>query len=133
MRILERWTLLQMVDTKWIDHLQTMDDLRDGIGLRAYGQKDPLVEYINESFEYFESMKQSLQEEAVKYLFRVQVKSEGIKEQHQRLSQVTREHRGEGEGGGTSTVRKGPKVGRNDPCPCGSGKKYKKCCGRNEA
>lgn len=132
MRVLERWTLLQMVDTKWIDHLQTMDDLRDGIGLRAYGQKDPLVEYINESYEYFESMKQSLQEEAVKYLFRVQVKSEGIKERQQRKTQVTREHRGEGEGG-SATVRKGPKVGRNDPCPCGSGKKYKKCCGRNEA
>ncbi len=130
MRTLERWTLLQMVDTKWIDHLQTMDDLKEGVRLRAYGQKDPLVEFINESFDYFEAMKQSLQEETVKYLFRVQVKSEGIARQHQRNVQVTREHRGEGQEN-YQRRRSGPKVGRNDPCPCGSGKKHKKCCGRN--
>ena len=130
MRTLERWTLLQMVDTKWIDHLQTMDDLKEGVRLRAYGQKDPLVEFINESYDYFEAMKQSLQEETVKYLFRVQVKSEGIAQKHQQKVQVTREHRGEGQEN-YQRRRKGPKVGRNDPCPCGSGKKYKKCCGRN--
>lgn len=133
MRILERWILLQMVDSKWMDHLQTMDDLRDGIGLRAWGQRDPLIEYINESYEYFEAMKQSLQEETVKNIFRVQVKEEGLNRRFESQYTRTREHRGHGGSGGSdsgTTVRTGRKVGRNEPCPCGSGKKYKKCCGR---
>jgi preprotein translocase subunit SecA len=131
MRTLERWTLLQMVDSKWIDHLQTMEDLKEGVRLRAYGQKDPLVEFINESYEYFEAMKQSLQEETIRYLMRVQVKSEGLADQYVQKVKVTREHRGDGEGENYQKIREGPKVGRNDPCPCGSGKKFKKCCGRN--
>ncbi len=133
MRTLERWVLLQIVDAKWMDHLQTMDDLRDGIGLRAWGQRDPLIEYINESYEYFEAMKESLMEDTIKTLFRIQVKSEGIQERVERKYTALREHRGYGSsGGGKGTTRRvGPKVGRNDPCPCGSGKKYKKCCGRN--
>jgi preprotein translocase subunit SecA len=139
-RAVERWLMLQIIDNKWMDHLQTMDDLRDGIGLRAYGQRDPLIEYIRESREYFEAMIESLKEDTLKTLFRVQVKSEGIKEKAKSHAQVTREHRGQeqagwssssGDGQGT-TIRKAPKVGRNESCPCGSGKKYKKCCGRNE-
>jgi preprotein translocase subunit SecA len=140
-RAVERWLMLQILDNKWMDHLQTMDDLRDGIGLRAYGQRDPLIEYIKESNEYFEAMKDSLKEDTLKTFFRVQVKSEGIQEKARRSTQVTREHRGSeqagyrssaGADGQGTTVRKAPKVGRNETCPCGSGKKYKKCCGRNE-
>ncbi|MCE1245295.1 MAG: preprotein translocase subunit SecA [Firmicutes bacterium] len=129
MRALERWILLQIVDQKWMDHLATLDQLREGIGLRAYGQKDPLIEYINESHEYFQAMNQSIQNETVKFLFRAQVRGEEVEEPHHKKKvTVTREHRGED--AGQTTVRKGQKVGRNDACPCGSGKKFKKCCGR---
>jgi preprotein translocase SecA subunit len=129
MRSLERWVLLQIVDQKWMDHLATLDQLREGIGLRAYGQKDPLVEYINESHDYFQAMNQSIQAETVKFLFRAQVRGEDVEEPHHKKKvTVTREHRGED--AGQTTVRKGQKVGRNDLCPCGSGRKFKRCCGR---
>lgn len=133
MRILEQWTVLRIVDEKWMDHLATMDQLREGIGLRGYGQRDPLVEYINESHDYFEAMNQSIRSDAVKFLFRAYISPEAVEAHRQSKVRVTREHHGEGGmigGGGSTTVRKGKKVGRNDPCPCGSGKKYKKCCGR---
>jgi len=134
MRILERWTVLRIVDEKWMDHLATMDQLREGISLRAYGQRDPLVEYINESHDYFEAMNQSIRSDAVKFLFRAYINPQAVEAHRQSKVRVTREHHGEGGmiagGGGSTTVRKGKKVGRNDPCPCGSGKKYKKCCGR---
>ncbi|MCD4782814.1 MAG: preprotein translocase subunit SecA [Candidatus Eremiobacteraeota bacterium] len=133
MRIMEQWTVLRIVDEKWMDHLARMDDLREGIGLRGYGQRDPLVEYINESHKYFETMNQSIRSDAVKFLFRAYISPEAVEAHRQSKYKVTREHHGEGgmvAGGGSTTVRKGKKVGRNAPCPCGSGKKYKKCCGR---
>ncbi|MBI2252604.1 MAG: preprotein translocase subunit SecA [Armatimonadetes bacterium] len=123
MRSLERFILLQMIDTKWIDHLYAMDMLREGIGLRAYGQKDPRIEYINESFAMFESLKSSIQEDAVKYLFKVQL----VKPQERTSIYIPNTNRGER----NAPLRKDKKIGRNDPCACGSGKKYKKCCGIN--
>ena len=128
MRELERVVVLRIVDAKWMNHLDTMDDLRQGIGLRAYGQKDPLIEYKYEGFEIFENMVNSLREDVIRYIFRVQVI-----ERHAAVKgkEVTGgDSPSAAPAGKTTTVRKdGPKVGRNDPCPCGSGKKYKKCCG----
>ncbi|MEW6771184.1 MAG: preprotein translocase subunit SecA [Bacillota bacterium] len=122
MRELERLILLRLVDEKWMDHLDAMDQLREGIGLRAYGQRDPLVEYKFESYEMFQNMIASIQEDAIRYLFRVRVVAAPERRQ-------TVENRQPEEGSGR-TVRREQKVGRNAPCPCGSGKKYKKCCGR---
>ncbi len=130
MNMLIQWVLLHNVDQKWMDHLHNMDELRDGISLRAYGQRDPLIEYINESHEYFEAMNQSIQHDTVKQFFRSHISPEALEQYFQSRVKVTREHRGGGEESGGTTVRKGVKVGRNDPCPCGSGKKYKRCCGR---
>ncbi|MGV8123907.1 MAG: preprotein translocase subunit SecA [Candidatus Xenobiia bacterium LiM19] len=126
MRQLERFALLRILDEKWIDHLYSMDILREGIGLRAYGQKDPRIEYINEAFDAFEDLKERIQEDTIKFLFRVQVKVDSMKEK--RKVHVTGTNRGED--GAAVTTKKSEKVGRNEPCPCGSGKKYKKCCGR---
>lgn len=126
MRQLERFALLRILDEKWIDHLYSMDILREGIGLRAYGQKDPRIEYINEAFDAFEDLKERIQEDTIKFLFRVQVKVDSMKEK--RKVHVTGTNRGED--GVAVTTKKSEKVGRNEPCPCGSGKKYKKCCGR---
>ena len=125
MRQLERFALLRILDEKWIDHLYSMDILREGIGLRAYGQKDPRIEYINEAFDAFEDLKERIQEDTIKFLFRVQVKVDSMKEK--RKVHVTGTNRGED--GAAVTTKKSEKVGRNEPCPCGSGKKYKKCCG----
>lgn len=122
MRELERLIVLRLVDERWMDHLDAMDQLREGIGLRAYGQRDPLVEYKFESYEMFQNMVASIQEDTVRYLFRVRVA-----EAPERRQMVENRQAEEGNG---QTVRREQKVGRNDPCPCGSGKKYKKCCGR---
>jgi preprotein translocase subunit SecA len=124
MRDLERFILLRVVDSKWMDHLDAMDQLRTGIGLRAYGQKDPLVEYKFEAYNMFQEMIDTIQEEVVRYLYKVRLVPQ---EQEQRVSHVV-ENRGEETE--RTPRRVGPKVGRNDPCPCGSGKKYKRCCGR---
>lgn len=123
LRELERIILLQVVDKKWMDHIDLMDQLRQGIGLRAYGHEDPVRAYQNEGFEMFEQMIQSIQEDTVRYLFNVQRSN---KVQRKRVATPL-----EGNSKGSSkTVVKKKKIGRNDPCPCGSGKKYKKCCGR---
>jgi preprotein translocase subunit SecA len=127
MRQLERFALLRVLDEKWIDHLYSMDILREGIGLRAYGQKDPRIEYINEAFDAFEGLKERIQEDTIRFLYRVQVKVDSLKET--RRPQAVKINRGEGEGAAVQT-RKVQKVGRNEPCSCGSGKKFKKCCGR---
>ncbi|MFH1452580.1 MAG: preprotein translocase subunit SecA [Armatimonadota bacterium] len=124
MRQLERYILLQIVDTKWIDHLYSMDLLREGIGLRAYGQKDPRIEYINEAFEAFEALKSNIQEDAVKFIYRVQLVKP---EEQKQAAKVTSLSHGDAEP--KTPVRREEKVGRNDPCPCGSGRKHKKCCG----
>ncbi|MGQ9556716.1 MAG: preprotein translocase subunit SecA [Desulfurispora sp.] len=127
MRELERVVLLKVVDEKWMDHLDAMDQLREGIGLRAYGQKDPLVEYKIEAYEMFNNMIAALQEDTIRYLFRVQVVAAALPRPRQTVENRYAE---EGE---RRPVRREQKVGRNDPCPCGSGKKYKKCCGREAA
>jgi len=134
MRIHERMIMLQVVDAQWKDHLLTMDHLKEGIGLRGYAQRDPLVEYKRESYDMFEALMDRVEDESLRYLFlmRTPDEEEEMIRQYQR-----RKRREQAEmqmvGGGTmekpkQVIRK-EKIGRNDPCPCGSGKKYKKCHG----
>ena len=127
MRELERQVMLRVADTKWIEHLDAMDDLREGIGLRAYGQRDPLLEYKIEAYETFQGMIEAIQEDIVKYVYKLNVVQRPAGERQAAPAAAG----GGGGGGGApgSRAAKG-KVGRNDPCPCGSGKKYKKCCGQ---
>ena len=131
MREVERVVLLKTVDTHWMDHIDAMDELRNGIGLRSYGQHDPVVEYRNEGYDMFNAMTESIKEETAKRILNVHVrKNEEI--EREKVAKVTGEM---GADDGTvkkEPVRKDKKPGRNDPCPCGSGKKYKKCCGRFE-
>ncbi len=129
MRELERVVLLRVVDEYWMDHIDAMDDLRQGIRLRAYAQTDPIVAYKKESLEMFEEMISAIQEETVRRLYSVRLrKDEEIK--RERVATGMSESVG-----GDGTVKKQPrkvkKIGRNEPCPCGSGKKYKMCCGRD--
>jgi preprotein translocase subunit SecA len=138
MRELERLVLLQTLDRKWIDHLYAMDALREGIGLRAYGQANPLIEYQKEGYALFEQLKHDVLEETVKFLYLVQVQPAAAMPAHPRRPayRAARESRdgdrSRGQGGGAAVQVRAAKVGRNDPCPCGSGKKYKKCHGRDE-
>ncbi len=132
MRELESYVLLQNVDSLWKDHLLNMDHLKEGIGLRGYGQQDPLVAYKREGHALFDDMIERVKEETVRMLFHIQIQRE---EQVQQLKKEQEDQPmffGPAEGGGSRppVVRKDGKVGRNDPCPCGSGKKYKKCCGK---
>ncbi|HOP73262.1 preprotein translocase subunit SecA [Thermoclostridium caenicola] len=129
MRELERRVLLRVVDEKWMDHIDAMDQLKYGIGLRAYGQKDPVVEYKREGFDMFEEMIRSIQRDTVKMLFHI--KKENIVIQRQQVARETSATHGESQASRQPKKRETAKVGRNDPCPCGSGKKYKKCCGSN--
>ncbi|HBV96266.1 MAG: preprotein translocase subunit SecA [Peptococcaceae bacterium BICA1-7] len=124
MREVERVVTLRIVDERWMDHLDAMDQLREGIGLRAYGQKDPLIEYKFEGYEMFNNMIASIQEDVVRYIFRVSLVPQ--EEQPRQRNVVENRY---SEEGSKQPVRKEARVGRNDPCPCGSGKKYKKCCG----
>lgn len=126
MRELERYIMLKTVDQKWMDHIDAMDQLREGIGLRAYGQRDPLIEYKFEGYEMFQEMIRSIQEDTLRYLFRVQITR--APERRQTTYNLSYSHSDGAEK--AQPVRKQKKIGRNDPCPCGSGKKYKKCCGR---
>ena len=127
MRELERVVMLRVVDEYWMDHIDAMTELRQGIGLRAYGQNDPIVEYKREGYDMFEEMIAAIQEETVRRIFRARVQPQG-EVKRERVAKVTGTS-----GGGDGTVqeqpvvRKGIKIGRNDPCPCGSGKKWKKC------
>jgi preprotein translocase subunit SecA len=125
LRRLERLILLRVVDSKWMDHIDAMDQLRQGIGLRAYGQKNPLIEYKYEAFDMFNSMIAEIQEEVVIYLFRVKV----VQDEPQVRARNVVENRGD-QPIERKPVRKEVRVGRNEDCPCGSGKKYKKCCGK---
>jgi preprotein translocase subunit SecA len=170
MRHHERIIMLSVIDQQWKDHLLSMDHLREGIGLRGYGQHDPLVEYKRESFDMFEAMMERFEEETVRYLYLMQVieapspaaqhaissgdfdsndqavaafstgsrrnrattSMDDMEEAFQRRKRRELEQArmaGAGEAGTVQQVVRGEKVGRNDPCPCGSGKKYKKCCG----
>lgn len=132
MRGIERIVTLQVVDNKWMDHLDAMDMLREGIGLRAYGQRDPLVEYKREAFEMFQGMIDSIQEDIIRYLMRVtpQVAEKDAEKEPEKEPQNLATNRDEETAKKPVHVEK--QVGRNDPCPCGSGKKYKKCCGANK-
>ena len=132
MRELERVVLLRNVDAKWMDHIDAMDELKRGIYLRSYAQKDPVVEYRLEGFDMFEEMNNSIREDTVKMLFTIQVKTEEAPKREQVAKPTTASHGGDGDGSEKKQpIKKGKKIGRNDPCPCGSGKKYKKCCGRD--
>ena len=136
---LERMILLQMVDTHWKEHLLNMDHLKEGIGLRGYGQKNPLDEYKKEGFNLFLSMIETVKEQTASTLMRVQIVQDdevARLEAEQRRQREKELEMAKAAGAGTEdqtpkTVRRQEeKVGRNAPCPCGSGKKYKKCCGK---
>lgn len=144
MRELERVITLKIVDEKWMEHIDNMDELKNGVGLRAYAQKDPVVVYRMEGFDMFDEMIYAIQYDVVKLLMHVTERDEGA--QRQQTSEITSAKLQETsaielvdgkispkEGGIDKTIRnEEPKVGRNDPCPCGSGKKYKNCCGKNQ-
>ncbi|MBI5124518.1 MAG: SEC-C domain-containing protein, partial [Candidatus Omnitrophica bacterium] len=151
-RYFERMILLQVIDTRWKDHLYAMDGLREGIGLRAYGQRDPLIEYQHEGYDMFMDMIDRIKEETLEYIYKVQAVKEEVSPSvfdfsrqqmvHEEKSQFQGVQIEEAAQGASSYEgqlpeqkvstykREAPKVGRNDPCPCGSGKKYKKCCGK---
>ncbi len=125
-REIERVILLKVIDRRWMDHIDDMDQLRQGAGLQAYGQKDPLVEYKLNGYEMFDEMTQNIKEETVRLLFHVRIEQKVEREQVAKVTGTNKD----------DTIQKGPvrraeeKVYPNDPCPCGSGKKYKQCCGR---
>ena len=128
MRELERVVLLRVVDEKWMDHIDAMDQLKHGIGLRAYGQRDPVIEYKFEGFQMFEEMIKTIQEDSVKLLVRSRIDREHAPQREKVAEPVTASH---GDDEPKKPVTNKDRVGRNDLCPCGSGKKYKKCCGAN--
>jgi preprotein translocase subunit SecA len=135
MRHLEKVVMLQLIDTRWKDHLLAMDHLKEGIGLRGYAQKNPLNEYKREAFEIFSAMMNLIKTEITEYLFKIQAgKLEETVQRAEARSPRYIEHRGggpagNGDGKPAPVRREGRKIGRNEPCPCGSGKKYKRCCG----
>ena len=139
MRELERVVMLKVVDEKWMNHIDSMDELKNGIGLRAYGQKDPVVQYRLEGFDMFDVMVNDIKVDVTKILMHIRAGGEAKRQETVRITGAALEAIHSVDGGskiGTDvdrTVRnEGPKIGRNDPCPCGSGKKYKNCCGRNK-
>ncbi len=129
-RELERVILLKVVDTKWMAHIDDMDELKKGIGLRAFGQKNPVIEYRYEGFEMFDAMVESIREDTVRMLLTVKLQKNAMPQREQ-VQKPDAPNAGSGDGSFDETVRS-KKVGDNDPCPCGSGKKYKKCCGMNK-
>ena len=129
MRELERICLLRNVDTKWMDHIDAMDQLRQGIYLRSYGQRDPVVEYRLEGFEMFDAMVDSIREDSVRMLLTIEIRTEQPLKREQ-VAKPTGDaalpRKGQKAAAGSAPVRS-VKIGRNDPCPCGSGRKWKKC------
>ena len=127
MREVERIILLQCVDNHWIDHIDAMDQLRQGIGLRALGQQDPVIAYKLEGFNMFDEMVDQIRQDTVRYLFGITIEKQPTERKQivdvDNIEAPTDEPK--------QPVVKETKVGRNDPCPCGSGKKYKNCCGKN--
>ncbi len=133
MRELERNILLRAVDTRWMDHIDAMDQLRDGIGLRAYAQRDPVNEYKLESYDMFDEMIRLIQEDTIRHLCQLRIEKAPERKEVARPTQAF----GAGDAApqlraAATPVKTGDKVGRNSPCPCGSGKKYKNCHGRNQ-
>ena len=138
MRELERIVMLKVVDEKWMDHIDSMDELKNGIGLRAYGQKDPVVQYRLEGFDMFDEMINNIKVDVTKILMHIRAAGEAKRQETVKITGAALEAIHSVDGGakiGTNvdrTIRnEGPKIGRNDPCPCGSGKKYKNCHGKN--
>ena len=141
MRELERVVMLKIVDERWMDHIDSMDELKNGIGLRAYGQKDPVVQYRIEGFDMFDQMVNDIKVDVVRFLMNARKREDNnlqraqtIKITSSGLENLNNNANAPRKSGAASTtvVNNEPKVGRNDPCPCGSGKKYKNCCGRNK-
>ncbi|MBO5179329.1 MAG: preprotein translocase subunit SecA [Clostridia bacterium] len=135
LRKYERYVILKTVDAKWMDHIDAMDQLKQGVNLRAYGQRDPVTEFKYESYDMFNEMTASIEEEVIRTILH----SRKVQEQENKLPDIMKKLMTNLEAAKAATteksqpkVNKGEKVGRNDPCPCGSGKKYKKCCGANE-
>src|SRR5262249_31692410 len=131
---IERWVALQAVNSKWMEHLANMDYLREGIGLRGYAQQDPLVVYNKEAFEMFDNMQHAIQDEIARFMFHVQIVSEEERKPRQSYNSWTNLEDGGGTsprqaaGNGANQPARNPrKLGRNDPCWCGSKKKYKAC------
>ena len=135
MRELEKVIMLRVVDNKWMEHLDHMDMLREGISLRAYGQRNPLVEYKIEALTMFEEMEAAIQDQIASLIYHVAVVSREEEQLEDRLQNAQASH---GDNVSPAETKKTPKradgkkIGRNDPCPCGSGKKYKNCCGRKQ-
>jgi preprotein translocase subunit SecA len=123
----ERVILLKVIDQKWMDHIDNMDQMRQGVGLRAYAQRDPLVEYKFMGYDMFDDMTISIQETTVRALYGYPTAK---KIERERVAKNISTNRGQDNSVKAPVVRKERKVGRNEPCPCGSGKKYKQCCGR---
>ena len=139
MRELERVVLLKVVDEKWMNHIDSMDELKNGIGLRAYGQQDPVVKYRMEGMDMFEEMTANIKVDVVKILMNIRKQGEVRRQETAKITGAALEAINSVDGGkainvneNKTVVNEGPKVGRNDPCPCGSGKKYKNCCGKNQ-
>ena len=139
MRELERVVMLKVVDEKWMNHIDSMDELKNGIGLRAYGQQDPVVKYRTEGMDMFEEMVANIKLDVVKILMNIRKQNGDVKRQEAaKITGAALEAINSVDGGkkintpeySQTVVNEGPKIGRNDPCPCGSGKKYKNCCGK---
>jgi len=130
MREMERVILLRNVDAKWMDHIDAMSELKQGIYLRGYGQRDPVVEYRLEGFQMFDDMVAAIREDTLKFLYTFRVKSPGDAPKREQVATPLRASHGEGDGSVKRQPVRKEKIGRNEPCPCGSGKKYKKCCGQ---
>ncbi len=139
LRELERVVMLKVVDQKWMDHIDAMDELKDGIGLRAYGQQDPVVKYRIEGMDMFEEMVLDIKHDVVKILMNLRKQEDVKREETAKITGAALQAINSLDNGeqiksevNRTVVNEGPKVGRNDPCPCGSGKKYKNCCGKNQ-
>ncbi|MFI5212326.1 MAG: SEC-C metal-binding domain-containing protein, partial [Ignavibacteria bacterium] len=149
---IERFAMLSVIDDKWKEHLREMDDLKEGINFRAYGQKDPLIEYKKDGFGLFVQMLEDISKDVINFVFKftTQERPQALPQQRQRLPQRMTTIKASADGVGMKMtpeqsdnlqnqpgdtkkmpIKVGPKVGRNDPCPCGSGKKYKNCHGKD--
>ena len=128
-RELERVILLKVIDQKWMDHIDDMDQLRQGIGLQAYGQRDPKVEYKMTAYDMFNEMTSAIQQDTIRLLYHVRIEQKVEREQVAKVTGTNKDDSGPKK----PVQRAEKKIYPNDPCPCGSGKKYKQCCGRKPA
>ncbi|MGC8717052.1 MAG: SEC-C metal-binding domain-containing protein, partial [bacterium] len=122
LRQAEKYIMLRVLDNHWIEHIENMEFLKEGIGLRAYGQREPLIEYKREAYEMFQEMLSGIRRDITRFLMRLEIREERKSERTHTITNSPETKK---------TPVKVKKIGRNDPCPCGSGKKYKNCCGRD--